>query len=527
MTKLIRFCLCLLLTGFAAASRVVAQQPTAPCGVVDELDYPIDGLVPGYDDFGLYRQRFGGNHTGLDIGFDRWGDPVYAAARGRVTYSDPAGWGTEKGVVVIEHTFPDGSIAYGVYGHMEESDTILFPPVGTCVERGTVVGTIGWPSRGRPHLHYELRNFLPYDGGPGYVTDNPLDDGWYDPLDFTALWRVKLTPSFLDAITFDRPTTLPPVRLESGTTISVSSDVITAILPPSEVLWRIKADSTITGLRALSGDRIAVHTHSGQVSILQGGRFQAVWTVSEPDMPFVALDEALIFVTNDGGLTAYDTAGNTLWQIAGTAGETTGLLEANGQDIGWAVQTDSGMIWRTVGSDGQLKATAPLAEISAVHALPDGTWLALSGANVMRLNDSDAAVLAALPATAGSSPQITSDTAANLYIYLDDAGKTLLSLDDSGQVRWKTVYNGGGAPLMQAGCQLYLLDTSGRLDVLKASDGAALNSIQLYAGGRRNSSPAARLLSVDAAEHVEVAAGFLTVMTLDGIQLGHNDPACS
>ena len=80
----------------------VAAQPAAPCGVVDAMDLPIDNLVKGYDDFSLYRPRFGGNHTGVDIAFDRWGDPVVAAARGRVTYSDIAGWDTEKGVVIVE-----------------------------------------------------------------------------------------------------------------------------------------------------------------------------------------------------------------------------------------------------------------------------------------------------------------------------------------------------------------------------------------------------------------------------------------
>ena len=75
---------------------------------------------------------------------------------------------------------------------MEQTDDIHFLPVGTCVERGDIVGVVGWPSRGLPHLHYEIRNFLPDDGGPGYVAENPLLDGWYNPLDFTDLWRIAL-----------------------------------------------------------------------------------------------------------------------------------------------------------------------------------------------------------------------------------------------------------------------------------------------------------------------------------------------
>ncbi|MFN8452191.1 MAG: M23 family metallopeptidase [Anaerolineae bacterium] len=194
----------LLAVGFACAlliapvdgrAAVVAQD--APCGVVDALDYPIDisdTLANRYDDFGLFRSRFGGRHTGLDVAFNRRGEPVYAAARGIVTYADPEGWDTEKGVVIIRHTFPDGGIYYTLYGHMEQSDDIQFPRVGACIERGDPVGVVGWPSRGLPHLHYEIRNFLPDDGGPGYVEDNPLLSGWYDPLDFTELWQIRLAP---------------------------------------------------------------------------------------------------------------------------------------------------------------------------------------------------------------------------------------------------------------------------------------------------------------------------------------------
>ncbi|MFN8372804.1 MAG: M23 family metallopeptidase [Anaerolineae bacterium] len=174
-----------------------AQNVTAPCGVVDAIRLPIDNIVEltrGYDDFGLYRERFGGLHTAVDIAFDRLGDPVYAAARGRVTLSDPLEWDTEKGVVIIEHTFPDGSIYYTLYGHVEQTDTIFLVPVGSCVEMGDVIAAVGYPSRGRPHLHYEVRTFMPDDGGPGYVQENPLLDGWLHPLDFTMLWQTRLLP---------------------------------------------------------------------------------------------------------------------------------------------------------------------------------------------------------------------------------------------------------------------------------------------------------------------------------------------
>src|SRR5712691_11154756 len=73
-----------------------------PCGVVDAIDYPVDGVSIESDDFGMYRAVFGGRHSGIDIAFDRYGDPVRAAARGRITYADQAGWNEATGDVLVD-----------------------------------------------------------------------------------------------------------------------------------------------------------------------------------------------------------------------------------------------------------------------------------------------------------------------------------------------------------------------------------------------------------------------------------------
>ncbi|HVO71990.1 MAG TPA: hypothetical protein VMT24_18200, partial [Aggregatilineaceae bacterium] len=85
---------------------VSAQTEIAPCGYVDAFDWPVPDIDVEHSDFGIYRARFGGLHTGIDVAFEQLGAPVRAAARGRVTYSDPQGWGDQKGVVVLEHTMP-------------------------------------------------------------------------------------------------------------------------------------------------------------------------------------------------------------------------------------------------------------------------------------------------------------------------------------------------------------------------------------------------------------------------------------
>ncbi len=520
---LLGLCIVLLITPTVAAQ----SSANAPCGVVDELDFPIQGLVPGYNDFGLYRADFGGNHTGLDIGFDRWGDPVYAAARGLVTYADPEGWGAEKGVVIIAITFPDGSVDYTVYGHME-SDTIPFPTVGTCVNQGDAIGTIGWPAQERPHLHYEIRNFMPNDGGPGYVTDNPLDDGWYDPQDFTAVWRIRLTvPAYLSSIALKRPMTLPPVMLDNGEVVTASNNLVTATLPPDQVLWRIQADSTVTGLGALPGGITVIHTKSGQVSVLKDGRFQAVWNVVGPGEPFLMLDGNLIFLTNDGAIAAYDSAGTALWRSPGTAGANTLYFGLNSKQIAIALQQPNGALWRTLDENGQISAEIPLTFVpSAFAPSADGSWFMLADQQVVAIQGKSQQTVATLPAAPGHHPAILSDSAGHLYIYLNDTGNTLLSLDSKGQIRWQMTYPGQNSdrwsPLLAIGksCLLYTLDADGLTHVISAVDGRPLNSLQLYPGGNRNGSPMARFLNVDDSEHVEVGAGFLSLVTLDGLRLG-------
>lgn len=506
-------------------------QSSAVCGVVDSIGYPIDNLVAGYDDFARFRQRFGGNHTGVDIGFDRWGEPVYAAARGRVTYADPEGWDTEKGVVIIEHTFPDNSVAYGVYGHMEETDTIGFPQVGQCVEKGNVVGTIGWPSLGRPHLHYELRRFLPDDGGPGYVTTNPLDEGWYNPQDFTTLWQARFNPAYRSSITFNRVPSLPPVQLDTGEYVIASGNELTAIAPPNQVLWRIQTDGLVDGLAGLSGGRIAAHTASGQAVVLQGGRYAALWSVRTASTPFLTNGDTLVFLTQDGGLAAYDSAGTALWSLAGTSGAEIVNASFNGGQVGLTLRSAAGITWKLLDSNGQTLAELPLS--SAPVTAPGGSgWAILDNAQLLWQGVGTTESLASLNPLPGSSAQLTVDVVGNTYIYLGDVLDTLMAVDPSGHTLWQVTYprgDNGLAPLMRTGrgCLLYSLDADGLLNVFNTADGKLITQMHTYAGGSRDTNPQSRLLTVNDSEQIQVMSGYITLLTLDGFALGGDAANCT
>lgn len=96
-------------------------------------------------------------HAGIDLGGST-GDPVLAAASGRVTYS---GWLEGRGnTVVVQH----GNGFVTVYAHLSE----LLVEVGARVAPSTPVGLVGSTGRATgPHLHFEVRRRgVPVDPEP-------------------------------------------------------------------------------------------------------------------------------------------------------------------------------------------------------------------------------------------------------------------------------------------------------------------------------------------------------------------------
>jgi outer membrane protein assembly factor BamB len=525
---------------FALGAPAISAQPSlnALCGVVDAIDYPIDigdTLQRGYDDFGLYRARFGGNHVGIDIGFDRFGEPVHAAARGRVTYADPEGWDTEKGVVLVEHVFPDGSTVYTLYGHMEQTDAVFFPRVNSCVERGDTLGVIGDPSRGRPHLHYEIRNFNLGDGGPGYVTGSPTHAGWFHPLDFTELWRLRLAPAYIGAITFSDVPTLPPIILDTGVFVIASGNALEGYVIPNTSLWRVTADGVITGLVGLPGGRVVARTRSGQMLMLQDGRYLAVWSEAGPEAPLMAFGETLVFLTDGGGIAAYTPTGDRLWELppltSVVAAETDALpprvtsFETNGSEIAVVINASSVVSWRLLDTSGTLIDETFFERNPVLAPIPNDGWLALDGATLYRLDGDQRVEVTNISPVPGSFARMVASADGSSYIYAGDPTSTLLALDPQGDVRWRVRYPfpiGVLPPLLAVGrgCLLYTLDMDGTLNVFSTTDGSLVNQRKVYAGGVQSGSPRARLLRADEFDRILVGGGFLTTVALDGLTLG-------
>lgn len=131
------------------------------------------------------------NHLGEDWnknsgGNSDCGEPVYAAGNGVITYAADAGpgWGN---VVIVTHSWPDGTKVQSLYGHLQE----ILQTNGEIAKRSPI-GTIG-NANGRYlcHLHFEIRNEsspMWNQAGPGYSTDK---NGWLDPSDFLNQNRVR------------------------------------------------------------------------------------------------------------------------------------------------------------------------------------------------------------------------------------------------------------------------------------------------------------------------------------------------
>lgn len=504
-----------------------AAQADADCGVVDSFDYPIDGISLDHDDFGMYRAGFNGYHSGVDMAFERAGEPVRAAARGRITFSDPEGWDTEKGVVIIEHTLPDRSIVFSLYGHMEPREPYIFPRVGQCVLRGDIIGTIGNPRNSAPHLHYEIRRMRASTGGPGYWNTDPLEGGWLHPIEFTEQWRLRLNPAFRAIVTAGSLPAAPPLWLADGSAVYATRFQLEgrrlatnggALTTP---LWALRVDG-LNGIAPLPDGRILGATGAGQVFVFEGARFVASWRADRPlRTPPLRVGETILFLDDQNRAVAYEADGRVRWQSE-PLGRRVERYAISGALLAAAVENEGAYEIVVLGSDGRLlyaaRAPSPLAPLP----VQGGGFLITVGSQVNLLSPD--AVLTPILDTGialGRAAQAAADSFGNLYVY-PGYGQMLYAYAAGGGLRWTVRLPSlpTQPPLLAVGdgCLLYTLTADGALLAYRATDGALRGIASLYAGGRQHQ-PSARLLTVLPNELVQFSAGYLSTAIVDGLQL--------
>ncbi len=95
-----------------------------------------------------YGTRGGRFHSGLDIDGEK-GDPIYAAAKGKIIFSGRLG--AYGKTIIIRH--PNGLLS--VYAHNKKNKV----KAGKKVKQGQKIGLIGQTGRATgSHLHFEIRN---------------------------------------------------------------------------------------------------------------------------------------------------------------------------------------------------------------------------------------------------------------------------------------------------------------------------------------------------------------------------------
>ncbi len=495
----------------------IHAQGNDPCGVVDAIDYPIDGVSLEHDDFGLYRASFNGRHAGIDMAFDRYGDPVHAAARGRVTYADPNGWDTEKGVVIIEHIFPDDSIFFSLYGHMEPINGHLFPKVGQCVELGDVVGAVGHPSRGAPHLHYEIRRMEASTGGPGYYPVEPLDGGWMHPIDFTERWQLALKPAFRAMLSASGGPTTPPIFEPDGGAIFAEDYHLERRTVTSDAVWRLDV-ARLAGIVSLADGRVLGRTVDDQIVVVDNGQFSASWKADRAlASPPLRVGESVVFLAADNRAVSYTPEGALVWQTDPLGDHVEGYA-VSGDKL--AVSTGEAGHFRlwVLDSSGQAvyQASAP-APIMAVAA-PDGFYVMVA-TQIGHLNNKLSwQPMMDVGQALGRETQIAVDAHGNVVLY-PGHGQRLFAFNANGTLRWQALLTGAQLqpPLLAigAGCLVYALTGDGALLAYRAVDGQLRGLTSLYAGGNHGHA-AARWIKLLAGEQVQFSAGYLSIATIDG-----------
>jgi murein DD-endopeptidase MepM/ murein hydrolase activator NlpD len=466
-----------------------------PCGVVDAIDPPLDtstfSIVYRY---GVPSSRFDGRyHAGEDWFGSRtatYGSAVRAAAKGRVTYAAPLGWGRDKGVVIIEHLMPDGTWWYSLYGHMEELNGYDFPTVYTCVDKGAIIGAIGRP-RPAPHLHFEIRSFGSDSPGPGYWATDPDFSGWRNPSKFIQNWQAWLNPAHAwhGDIADDSGPHYPAIIRQDNATIVYDDRRLKALNPAGQILWRyiIPEQMNIVGVLPYQGD-ILVADYSGimQRWSITGG-FIDQWQLPHGENSKVFLWGDLLIVHTQGNtLVAYGPDLIERWRVSGILRPVD--VQTTNRMLAVASIRDTVTF---IGLDGRLYDQATLRTTASIAPAPDdgfivrtryGLWRVDTTGQWARLNDS--------PFTSRIASTIHSLPDGRFFLFSGTRDGELVAYSPEGEMLWQQALPGmqGNTTMFTGdGSVLLIADGYGQINALSVTSGEVCSAISVW-GNRAASS---------------------------------------
>ncbi len=339
------------------------HQSGAPCGFVDTFDFPLDppdgAAATGGSDFGRFRDRYDGYHAGEDwrLGRPSFGQPVYSIGHGQVVYAQPLGWGADKGVVIVQHTYRDRGRILSFYGHLDPPSVDL--RAGQCVARGELVGRIGEP-RTSPHLHFEIRVHLADTPGPGYWPVDPRLAGWRPPS--ATIWdeRIAVLPGVDWTHLSDSSLLQPLGQVEEMLLLYADQQLLALNRADGRVGWtRTLPEGTRQVVLDAGGTQLYRADLAGTIEALLPGElefgaaasaeplWQLEWRVAG-DPQLIPMPGGGLLAVSHSRLSAISGAGQILWDSEGLA---------NLYD--WA-QTEGGLV---------------LASVEGIEvADPEGVW---------------------------------------------------------------------------------------------------------------------------------------------------------
>ncbi len=478
-----RYVLCVFASFALLTMPAAAQAP--PCGYVDALDFPVDpALFTLAQDYGAPSPRHQGRyHTGED--WTLRDDParsegqfVRAIADGRVLYSSPNGWGGDGGVIMVEHSFPDDSIATSLYGHLTDATGVQFPAVYACVKRGDILAAIG-DVRPAPHVHIEIRAEASSTPGAGYSWDNPTVLGHRRPSKFILNWQLWLSDAYRWHLDLGDETgaAAPPVRLEDESLIYVDRDRLARVNPNGGVLWRVNLDARPLWIY-LGQVNASVALSSGEiVTYAPDGSAVSSWNAGEP------LRAAL------PGYIAETTAGDWIEMAQSSPvwreSDMPPIAELRFTNGGIVIRTtDNQMI--TLDPSGGVLDRAQLREAASLALDADGVPLVYSRGGLWRIENQTGDVVWTPALTFAPAGGARSAVHADADGYTLFDGERLLRYRRDGGALWATPFAASvGAAQLQRVDSYYLLTTNdGDIAAFRVTDGALCNQARAFGDGR-------------------------------------------
>lgn len=492
-----------------------SSQGNAPCGVVDVLDFPINppdanNVARGGQDFGVFRRRYDGIHTGEDWwssrGYSSFGAPVYSIGHGLVTFAQPLGWGRDKGVIIIQHTLSEGGNILSFYGHLDPDSVTI--RAGQCASRGEQIGKIGRPSS-TPHLHFEIRHHMPYETGGGYWSLDPILAGWEPPSQY--IWNNRIAS--MPGVIWTRPPAaadLEGIGVFGGNTlVAVDQDKLTAVdVSNGSLLWNhAELDRIDEAVLDVSEPIVYTTNQFGRIhayafadpgdesSVSAEISDDPLWTVDHNIVGFPTLmplpgggvalfaRDRLIAVSADGQLS---------WEI-----------EPITRPFNWVV-TDESLIFTTMGRDRSLWSVGDSAPeswgiTSSGHLATDGDNTYLYGENgVSLLDESEQEVELLYELSSGTlslGDIVALPDGTVLVAHADRDDRRLILLEPDGTVRWERSYADnvdGAVDLVTLGDEPYLIsnDMEGSASIVSIFliDLENADLTKIFSGGTRLSS---------------------------------------